>query len=1123
MTRTDGGARAASGLFYQYLFTIESFATMLEEGWPTDSAIWIEESSSTESLRTDIIDFEIRHPQDGIIEVHQAKSVMNPASTTISAADALIVLAPLSRSIDCPRYILTTNARPGRDIATLTSIFDAARDPETLSDTEFLAPLGELAANSTLATTELASISSPEAIARLRRCQVVATGETADIVRDRIRQRIRDWRSTHGLALGDAAATLLENSVITAIFERAAGTLHPHLHRPGVDMRELTLHKFTELLAHSRHLLTEATGIDETSAGLHHVPSGEGIARTELIDEIALRFGNLRAGQALRCALTGKSGIGKSRLAAMFAHIHRQAYDRVCWIDSESEASVHASVVTQRHTLGLDGQEQRPIHELAASFRESVATSPGRWLIVFDNARTPAEIEQWLPHTTAAHILATSNNEVGWTAFSRVKVERMTDEQACTLLRSRLETDDPTADITPAETKIVRKFDGWPLALQLVAAHFGSLSALTHGTETYLAQISDYVIDDPELDHDGYPRTLQAAIHMCLDRLASRAANTNDIAAVNAWDMLTVGSVFASHAIPDVLLYAVASGSAPSIRENRGHPILVDDNDLPKISRAIHRIRTESLVDRSISADEQIPMPMRAQVEINDIIQRIIRNRESTANLIDKAAIHLSAYLDYYLRNKQYTEAILIQPHALSVLEHSTTALYDLDTPQWCATLAGNQATFLDVQARSAEATPWLEFEMAILRQGSHHSPRLIAKTSHQLVLNKNYLGMPRNDILPHAIDGIEALEESARFRDLEWEAGTVLAGITQWIDISLGGAEFSGVHEPALQDLKDRSQRLAAVFPTDELTRNDPTSLINELVKSGHDEEALAVADAALDAMPQHEHLRRLPLSATRLEILAYLRRFDEISHHLDRFVDDLDRNPQVRAGISTNLLNMSNTLSAALMFEGKPEAAPILNGVLGICRPILVNNYNKWCHAIHSAAVASFHNDREGVRIILDHCESQRPTTIPDTVWAIDMSNHLLEWLTFWLACADGGQSARRIEGTVAGFDYGLDELGMKSQVILIRISAADRNLLPKLKYYFARRRRAFGGEMRIIELRNPDTNAPFARIEINMPELIHSRAMADFRRQLDIFDKVILTTSDDPRSGPLAIFSE
>ncbi|MFB7878541.1 NB-ARC domain-containing protein [Nocardia sp. NPDC056064] len=882
------------------------------------------------------------------------------------------------------------------------------------------------------------------------------------------------------------------------------------------------LQGFTELLAHPRHLIAEAVGIDETSAGLHHVPSGEGTARSELIDGIAHRFANLRAGHALRCALTGKSGIGKSRLAAMFAHTHRHAYDRVCWIDSESEASVHASVISQRHTLGLAGQEKRAIRELAESFRESIATSPGRWLVVFDNARTPADIEQWLPNTGSAHVLMTSNNEVAWSAFSPIEVRRMTDEQAFSMLRSRLETDDPTAEITPAEVKIINRFGGWPLALQLVAAHFHSLPALTLGVETYLAQISDYVIDDPELDHDGYPRTLQAAIHMCLDRLATRA-ESGDIAAVDACKMLTIGSIFASHAIPDVLLYSVASSPVPSIHENRGYPIPVEEKDLPKASRAIHRIRTESLVDRSISADEKTPMPLRAQVEINEIIQTIIRNRENVATLIDSTAHHLSTYLDFYLQNERYTEAILIQPHALSVLGYSTAVLHELAAPESCATLAGNQAVFLDIQGRSAEATPWLEFEMTFLRHAPHHSHRLIAKTSNQLILNKIRLGRPRSDILPHAMDGIQALEESVQAGDLNWEGGTVVAGITQWLDIAIGRAEFAGSHEPDIQDLKNRCQRLAEIFPTDETFRKIPMGSINSLIKSDRDEEALAIIEATLDTMPTLEHHHRLALSATRLETLAYLRRFDELSANLDRFVADLDMNPLVRAGIDANLINTGNALTTALIFGKFSEAAPILDRILTVCRPMLISDYHKWCHAVLSAAAASFRNDREGVRRILAVYAAELPASIPDTVWTIGMFEYLLRWLKFWLECADSGQQARLIEGNPLGPGSVPDPSGKETRAMFMRVSKDDRARLPELGHYSACRQQDCGSSRRIIELRHPESNAPFAWIEYGIPERvqnIEAKAIGDY---LDSFATIVLTTSDNDDSGTLAVFSD
>lgn len=121
MSRMDGGARAASGLFYQYLFTIESFLLHIEQDWPAETEVVIEDSGAADSDDPDVVDFAIRHPDHGVVAVYQVKSTVDPANNTMSAATALRILIRLSGSIDCPEYVVTTNERPGRDVNELMS------------------------------------------------------------------------------------------------------------------------------------------------------------------------------------------------------------------------------------------------------------------------------------------------------------------------------------------------------------------------------------------------------------------------------------------------------------------------------------------------------------------------------------------------------------------------------------------------------------------------------------------------------------------------------------------------------------------------------------------------------------------------------------------------------------------------------------------------------------------------------------------------------------------------------------------------------------------------------------------------------------------------------------------
>ncbi|HEY5856400.1 MAG TPA: hypothetical protein VIW24_20775 [Aldersonia sp.] len=143
----DGGRRAASGLLYQYLFTIETFLKLIDDGWPKTTEVRIEDCSHPSVLDQDIVDFSVHDPDGNVFSVHQAKSTATLERTTISANDALEILIRLVGSVDCPEYVLTTNARPGREIDRLNTLLSDA-EAEKGSGSSLISELQEIASTS---------------------------------------------------------------------------------------------------------------------------------------------------------------------------------------------------------------------------------------------------------------------------------------------------------------------------------------------------------------------------------------------------------------------------------------------------------------------------------------------------------------------------------------------------------------------------------------------------------------------------------------------------------------------------------------------------------------------------------------------------------------------------------------------------------------------------------------------------------------------------------------------------------------------------------------------------------------------------------------------------------------
>ncbi len=245
--------------------------------------------------------------------------------------------------------------------------------------------------------------------------------------------------------------------------------------------------------------------------------------RDELLAAVRER---LRAGHAAVVqALYGMGGVGKTQLAAEYAHRFAGSYDLAWWINAEQDGLIGDQVAGLGLALGCvpagTGNEAARAAVLAELRRRD------RWLLIFDNAEAPADVTAWLPGG-GGHVLITSR-ERGWDEVAApVEVDVLTRAESIQMLRRRV------PGLTEADAgRLAAELGDLPLAIAQ-AAGFMADTGMPAGEYLGLLRTRAGQLLDQGAP-GSYPRSLAAATAVIADRLAGRDPAAAELASLCAF------------------------------------------------------------------------------------------------------------------------------------------------------------------------------------------------------------------------------------------------------------------------------------------------------------------------------------------------------------------------------------------------------------------------------------------------------------------------------------------------------------------------------------------------------------------------------------------------------------
>lgn len=387
-------------------------------------------------------------------------------------------------------------------------------------------------------------------------------------------------------------------------------------------------------------------------------------------------------------AVRGMGGVGKTQLALEFCHRHCARLDAVWWIGAENPTLIPDQLRGLGRALGLDLPAD--VADAAQVVLSHLRGLP-RWLLVFDNAESVADLHPFLPSSGTGKVLVTTRR-AGFDALGGVlDLDTMARRESVALLARR----SPVLTADQAD-ELAELLGDLPLGLEQAAAYLAQSRMPPHEYLQLLRTSPDGLADKGE---DGQRRTADRSLHTLWTLSLRRLDEHNPQAA----QLLAVCSYLAPEAVP-MELFTTNSAVLPT-------PLDADAANAATLSHVVGVLTDYSLVKRD---QNTITVHRLVQLAVREHATSPTPDADSEHHPLawTLALLHAHLPLGVYKDPTAWPRWQQLLPHVLAALHHHH-ATPDLarETTLW---LLNQTSSYLQTIGLAGQARPLAERALAI-------------------------------------------------------------------------------------------------------------------------------------------------------------------------------------------------------------------------------------------------------------------------------------------------------------------------------------------------------------------------------------------------------------------------